>query len=163
MVAVAQQASSGGVRLEGPADDLNVSIHGDKHKLKQIVINLLSNAIKFTPSGGHIEIGAAADPDGGLSLSIRDTGIGMTADEIRQALELFRQVDNSLSRRFEGAGLGLPLAVRLTQMHGGSLDIESEPGKGTTVTVRLPAERIIWDKPNLARRQPESLPLKIAS
>ncbi len=163
MVAVAHQASSGDVRLEGPANDLGVSIYGDKHQLTQIINNLLSNAIKFTPPGGHIEIGAAAEPDGGLSLSIRDTGIGMTADEIRQALELFRQVDNGLSRRFEGAGLGLPLAVRLTEMHGGTLDIASAPGKGTTVTVRLPAERIIWDKSSVARRQPESMPLKIAS
>jgi two-component system, cell cycle sensor histidine kinase PleC len=163
MAAVVQQAAAASVQLEGPANDLGVSIYGDKHKLKQILVNLLSNAIKFTPAGGHIDIAAGVERDGGLRLSVRDTGIGMTADEICQALELFRQVDNSMSRRFEGAGLGLPLAVRLTEMHGGSLDIESEPGKGTTVTVRLPAERIAWDKPSVTKRHAEGVSLKIAS
>jgi two-component system, cell cycle sensor histidine kinase PleC len=163
MAAVGQQAADGGVQLEGPAHDLGVSIYGDKHKLKQILVNLLSNAIKFTPAGGHVEIMASAERDGGLKLSIRDTGIGMTSDEICQALELFRQVDNSLSRRFEGAGLGLPLAVRLTEMHGGSLNIESAPGEGTTVTVNLPAERVAWDKASVTKRHPEGVPLKIAS
>ncbi len=163
LAAVEQQASTGGVRLASPGKELGVSIYGDKHKLKQIVINLLSNAIKFTPPGGSIDITAAAEPEGGLSLSIRDTGIGMTEDEIRQALELFRQVDNSLSRRFEGAGLGLPLAVRLTELHGGTIVIESAPGKGTTVAVHFPAERVFWDKAFAHKLQAESIPLKIAS
>ena len=120
LITVEQQAASAGIQLSGPSQDLGVSVNGDKHKLKQILINLLSNAIKFTPPGGRVDIAADAEPGGGLCLSIRDTGIGMTGDEIRQALELFRQVDNSLSRRFAGAGLGLPLAVRLTEMHWGN-------------------------------------------
>ncbi len=163
LITVEQQAASGSVQLNGPAQDLGASVYGDKHKLKQILINLLSNAIKFTPSGGRVDIAAAAEPEGGLCLSIRDTGIGMTGDEIRQALELFRQVDNGLSRRFEGAGLGLPLAVRLTEMHGGRLEIESAPRRGTTVSVHLPAERVIWEKAMLPKRQPENISLKIAS
>ncbi len=163
LVTVEQQAATGGVQLSGPAQDPGASVYADKHKIKQILINLLSNAIKFTPSGGRVDISAAADPEGGLRFSIRDTGIGMTGDEIRQALELFRQVDNSLSRRFEGAGLGLPLAVRLTEMHGGRLEIESAPRRGTMVSVHLPTERVIWDKATLPRRQPESISLKIAS
>ncbi len=80
-----------------------------------------------------------------MSLMIHDTGIGMSREEIQLALELFRQVDNSLSRRFEGTGLGLPLAVRLTELHGGTLTIKSTPGKGTAVMVRFPAYRITWD------------------
>ncbi len=163
MTSVEQQAASGGVKLGGPSHDSGACVYGDKQKLKQIVINLLSNAIKFTPAGGRIDLSAAAEPDGGLSISIHDNGIGMNADEIRQALELFRQVDNSLSRRFEGAGLGLPLAVRLTELHGGALGIESRPGVGTTVTVRLPPERVVWETPSLPKRQPDSIPLKIAS
>ncbi len=94
VITLRELAASGGVHLEGPAHDLGTSIYGDKTKLKQILINLLSNAIKFTPPGGRVEIGAEADPDGdGLCFWVRDTGIGMTGDEIRQALELFRQVE----------------------------------------------------------------------
>ena len=146
VIMLRDQASSCGVQLEGPAHDLGASIYGDKTKLKQILINLLSNAIKFTPPGGRIEIGAEAEPDGeGLRLWVRDTGIGMTGDEIRQALELFRQVDNGFSRRFGGAGLGLPLAVKLTELHGGRLEVESAPRKGTRVAVYLPPSRIAWD------------------
>ena len=164
MNAGAEQAAAGGVELSGPAQDFGASILGDKHKLKQILINLLSNAIKFTPPGGSVEILAEPEPGGGLSISIRDTGIGMSAEEICQALELFRQVDNSLARRFEGAGLGLPLAVRLTELHGGSLDIESAPGQGATVTVRFPPERVIWDnKQSQPKRQAEGVSFKFAS
>ncbi len=82
---------------------------------------------------------------------------------IRQALELFRQVDDSLSRRFQGAGLGLPLALRLTELHGGGLELQSAPRRGTTVRIRLPAERVIWDPAILPKQQLENLPLKIAS
>ncbi len=146
VITLRDQASSGRIDLAGPAHDLGVSIYGDKNKLKQILVNLLSNAIKFTPPGGQVEIGAEAESDGeGLCLWVQDTGIGMTGDEIRQAQELFRQVDNSLSRRFEGAGLGLPLALRLTELHGGKLEVQSAPRKGTTVKIQLPSDRVIWD------------------
>ncbi len=164
VITLREMAASGGVDLEGPAHDLGASIYGDKTKLKQILINLLSNAIKFTPPGGRVEIGAEAAPEGnGLRFWVRDTGIGMTADEIRQALELFRQVDNSLSRRFEGAGLGLPLAVKLTELHGGRLEVRSAPRRGTTVSVYLPASRIIWDSAMVPKPQLEDVPYKYAS
>jgi signal transduction histidine kinase len=164
VIALREQASSACVHVESPVYDPRVSIRGDRTKLKQILVNLLSNAIKFTPAGGRIAIGAEPEPDGGgLCLWVRDTGIGMTGDEICQALELFRQVDNSLSRRFEGAGLGLPLAVKLTELHGGRLDVESAPRRGTMVAVHIPASRVIWDSPILMGRKPEDAPFKIAS
>jgi len=164
MITLRELAASSGVHLEGPAHDLGASIYGDKTKLKQVLINLLSNAIKFTPPGGRVEIVAEAAPDGnGLRFWVRDTGIGMTGDEIRRALELFRQVDNSLSRRFEGAGLGLPLAVKLTELHGGRLEVRSAPRRGTTVSVYLPASRIIWDSATLPKTQLEDVPYKYAS
>lgn len=119
------------------------TLHGDKTKLKQILINLLSNAVKFTPEGGRIELRARVAEDGGFLFVVRDTGIGMSKDDIRVALTPFGQVDSRLSRRFEGTGLGLPLAQGLTEMHGGAFEIESTPGQGTTVTVRLPAERVL--------------------
>jgi two-component system, cell cycle sensor histidine kinase PleC len=146
LVMVEQQAATRGVCLASAASDFGAFIFGDKTKLKQIAINLLSNAIKFTPMGGSIDIAVTAEGDGGLSLTIRDTGIGMSSDEIRDALELFHQVDSSLSRRFEGTGLGLPLAVQLTELHGGTLVIESTPGIGTAAVVRFPANRITWEQ-----------------
>lgn len=167
LVAVEQQAARGGISLECKffCLDFSIVLYGDKTKLTQIVINLLSNAIKFTRPGGTVDIRVTGTMDGGIQLEIKDTGIGMTKDEICQALELFRQVDNSLSRRFEGAGLGLPLAVQLTELHGGTLSIESAPGEGTTVIIQFPAERVTREKPQ--RSEQKNAPLeptfKIAS
>jgi len=118
-------------------------LRGDKTKLKQILINLLSNAVKFTPEGGRVELRAALAENGDFLFVVKDNGIGMSEADIRVALTPFGQVDSRLSRRFEGTGLGLPLAQGLTEMHGGTFAIESEPGRGTTVTVRLPVERVL--------------------
>lgn len=162
LLAVEPQAAKERISLTRTFPDTGAIIIGDKTKLSQIVINLLSNAIKFTPQGGSVDLSARPDKDGGLIVTVRDTGIGMAKHEIRDAIELFRQVDNSLSRRYEGTGLGLPLAIQLTELHGGTLTIDSTPGRGTTVTVRLPGERIEWD----GARTPDAandLPLKIAS
>jgi two-component system, cell cycle sensor histidine kinase PleC len=116
---------------------------GDELRLKQIVLNLLSNSVKFTPAGGRVTLSAAVAPDGSLALAVSDTGIGMKPEEIPIALEPFRQVDSVHTRRYEGTGLGLPLARTLAELHGGSLSIESVPDRGTTVTVTLPPERLI--------------------
>ncbi len=145
LLAVEPQAAKGGISLKLRAPEACAIIHGDKTKLKQIIINLLSNAIKFTPSSGSVELSARADADGGLTVAVRDTGIGMASHEIRDAVQLFGQVDNSLSRRYDGAGLGLPLAIQLAELHGGTLTVESAPGQGTTVTVRFPCERVAWE------------------
>jgi signal transduction histidine kinase len=162
--AVTQQAVKEGVLLSSAVPDTGAIILGDKTKLIQIVINLLSNAIKFTPQGGSVTLSAAPDRDRGLTVTIRDTGIGMSNHEIRDALELFRQVDNSLGRRYEGTGLGLPLALKLMELHGGSLTVDSIPRRGTAVTLHFPSERISWDIPNAAKPAPAGhVPLKIAS
>ena len=113
----------------------------DERKLKQILINLLSNAVKFTPAGGHVTIAARSDHTG-IVITVSDTGIGIAPNDIARALTPFTQIDNALSRRFEGTGLGLPLAESLTRLHGGTLALASEVGKGTTVTITLPADRI---------------------
>jgi len=100
---------------------------------------LLSNAVKFTPEGG--QVGLLVQPDGeGVVLKVRDTGIGMSADEIALALEPFRQVDGSLSRQYEGTGLGLPLAKSMAELHGGVLTVTSQKGQGTEVSVWLPCD-----------------------
>jgi PAS domain S-box-containing protein len=115
-------------------------LRGDARKLRQVLINLLSNAVKFTPRGGRVQIEAGREA-GGLVLRVGDTGIGMAAHDIEQALTPFKQIDNSLARKYEGAGLGLPLAKNLVELHGGSLEVVSELGKGTVVSCRFPASR----------------------
>jgi signal transduction histidine kinase len=119
-------------------------VRGDTTKLRQVFINLLSNAVKFTPRGGSVTVSGRREPDGGFAAVVADTGIGMTEAEIAIAMEPFGQVENSLSRSFEGTGLGLPLARRLTELHGGRLIVRSVKGGGTTVEIVLPASRISW-------------------
>jgi PAS domain S-box-containing protein len=118
-------------------------LRADGRKVKQIVINLLSNAIKFTDSGGEITLKAWFRPLSGFVLQVADNGIGIALEDIPMALEPFKQVDSKLDRKYEGAGLGLPLTKSLVEIHGGSFDLQSKLGAGTTVTVRFPAERII--------------------
>lgn len=122
----------------------------DEVRLKQALLNLLSNAVKFTPKGGHIEVSARETDDGGIEIAVADDGIGMRPEEVPVALEPFRQLDSRLNRHFEGTGLGLPLAKRLIEAHGGSLAIETALEHGTRVTLRLPVERI-------RRRAPSAL------
>jgi PAS domain S-box-containing protein len=118
-------------------------LRADERRLKQILLNLLTNAVKFTPAGGRVTLQAGLDEDGWMTVRIVDTGIGIAPEDIDTALSTFGQVDGSLARKYEGAGLGLPLAKRLAEAHGGTLTLESEVGRGTAVTVRLPPERVI--------------------
>ena len=115
-------------------------IQGDAAKLRQMLLNLLSNAIKFTNVGGSVTIDLAAAPAGGAVLSVSDTGIGMDAADIPVALSPFRQIGSRLARRYEGTGLGLPLAKAFAELHGATFAIASAPGEGTTITVRLPGD-----------------------
>ena len=142
IVAVAGRARERGieVRLNVPAD--LPRLLADATKLRQILINLMSNAVKFTEAGGKVQVSAGNDADGGMTIAVRDTGIGMTPNEVAVAMQPFGQVDNSLARRHEGTGLGLPLALGLVELHGGSLRVDSTRGRGTTVYVWMPKERI---------------------
>jgi signal transduction histidine kinase len=115
---------------------------GDAAKLRQILINLLSNAVKFTPAGGSVRLSVEKEPDNGLAFRIIDTGIGIAPEQLSLALTPFGQIDSGLDRKFEGAGLGLPLAKSLVELHGGMIDIDSALGKGTTVTARFPPTRV---------------------
>lgn len=129
------------IQLHVPAD--LPALRADPKRLHQILMHLLSNAAKFTSKNGRIDVIAKVMPGGGLALIIRDTGIGMASSLIRGALEPFKQLDAGLERRFEGLGLGLPLANALMRLHGGSLAIHSEPGHGTTVNLDFPPERTV--------------------
>lgn len=115
----------------------------DERRVKQIVINLLSNAVKFTPKGGEVRLGAKLDGEGGLIVWVKDTGIGIAKADIPKVLSPFGQVDSSLSREYEGTGLGLHLSRTLMEYHGGHLIIESELGKGTLVSCHFPPERMV--------------------
>jgi signal transduction histidine kinase len=115
-------------------------LRADPRRLRQIFLNLLSNAVKFTPAGGSVTI-STREHQGALTVAIADTGIGIAASDIPKALERFGQVDSRLSRKYEGTGLGLPLAKQLVELHGGTLAIMSTVGAGTTVTVSFPAVR----------------------
>jgi signal transduction histidine kinase len=103
---------------------------------------LLSNAVKFTPTNKRVVL-SGDRTDGGLVLRVADEGIGMSEEDIEEAMQPFHQIDNSLSRRYEGTGLGLPLTQSLVDIHGGTMLIDSALGEGTTVTVTLPAWRIV--------------------
>ena len=136
---VADRAAAAGIALHIEAT--NIKVTGDELRLDQVLLNLVSNAVKFTPPGGSVRVSAALGAGGEVSVSVADTGIGMAAAEIPHALQPFGQIDNAMSRPQGGTGLGLPLAKRLVELHGGTLTLESEPGRGTVVTFSLPPER----------------------
>ena len=115
----------------------------DERRLKQVVLNLIINSIKFTKPGGKISVAASLDPGGSLILAVTDTGIGIASEHLESVLVPFGQVDSAFNRSVEGTGLGLPLSKRLIELHDGVLDIESRLDHGTTVTIRLPAERVL--------------------
>jgi signal transduction histidine kinase len=123
--------------VEGPLPNVRV----DLTRIRQVMLNLLSNALKFTPAGGTVSVILRAEADG-VAVAVSDTGIGMSARDIPKALEPFGQIANTLTRAHEGTGLGLPLAKNLVELHGGRFVIASEPGRGTTVTITLPAEAV---------------------
>ena len=147
-VAVAQARDNFEIMARGKALDFQVEVaeaargwwRGDADRLRQIIGNLLSNAIKFTPSGAVtalVDVGEA----GGLRMIVRDTGVGIPPEKLPGLFEKFTQADNSATRRFGGTGLGLAICRELTQMMGGSIDVESREGHGSVFTVELPLGR----------------------
>jgi len=137
------RALAGQIQLENRVPrDLPLFL-GDQRRMKQILFNLLTNATKFTDPGGTVTLDAFMNDKHALTITVTDTGLGMTKEEINLALSRFGQVDGSLSRKHEGAGLGLPLTEALVQLHRGELKILSEKGRGTTVTISFPPERTI--------------------
>ncbi|MGE8944493.1 sensor histidine kinase [Leptospira interrogans] len=131
-------ADEAGVRLEYRIDPAIQPIRGDSVKMRQIITNIVGNALKFTHEGGRVMVEAARMTTGGAALVVRDTGIGMSQEEITIAMMPFGQVDGTHSRWREGTGLGLPIAKALIELHGGRLEIRSQKSKGTEVAVILP-------------------------
>jgi len=139
---VRARADNGGVALVNDVSRALPRIGADERAVKQILLNLLSNAVKFTPQGGTVVVTAKLRDDGALAVAVRDSGIGMAPENIPLALAPFSQVDSSLSRRYEGTGLGLPLVKSLIELHGGRLELESTVGKGTVATIVVPGSRV---------------------
>jgi signal transduction histidine kinase len=132
---VKERANNHGIRVELSVDERLGTFSGDERKLKQIMVNLLSNAVKFTPDGGRI--GVDAQPiAGGARISVSDTGVGIRPEDQQAIFEEFRQVGDAAHKR-EGTGLGLTLTKRLVELHGGTIRVESEAGKGSTFTFDL--------------------------
>ena len=129
-----------GIEITNDVQDRLPPLHTDARLLDWTLTNLISNALKFTKQGGEVAIKAAMENSHGnmFHLEVADTGIGMSGDEILKALEPFGQVDSSLSRQFEGTGLGLPLAKMAVEKLGGQLSVESVQGEGTTVVALIP-------------------------
>ncbi len=136
--------------VSGPAEIANVRIsteipldipplHADQRLIRQMVINLLTNAVKFTPEKGQVVISVSDHNDAGLHILVKDTGVGIDEIDIPKALEIFGQIDSSMSRQHDGLGLGLPLVQSFMKLHGGTLEIESEPKIGTVVRLVFPA------------------------
>ncbi|HEV2130449.1 MAG TPA: HAMP domain-containing sensor histidine kinase, partial [Longimicrobiaceae bacterium] len=130
-------AADKGLTFEVDAPEAPVWIESDPHKLRQILLNLVGNAVKFTPEGRVVvEAGAVGDT---LLLRVRDTGIGIAPEHLERVFEPFWQADSSKSRRVGGTGLGLSITRKLAQLLGGDVEVQSELGRGSTFTVRLPA------------------------
>ena len=138
---VAERVAAGGLDLTVACPADLPAIRVDAPRVTQVLLNLLSNAAKFTEPGGRIALTGRRTATGGVAFAVSDTGRGMSKGEIERALEPFGQRDSALARRHAGAGLGLPLAQRLTELHGGTLRIDSAKGRGTTVTLDLPPAR----------------------
>jgi GAF domain-containing protein/anti-sigma regulatory factor (Ser/Thr protein kinase) len=134
---VRERATRHGITLDVTVDERLGDFIGDERKIKQILLNLLSNAVKFTPEGGRIEI-SARQTDGSVEISVSDTGIGIAAEDQPKVFEEFRQVGSDYAHKVEGTGLGLTLAKKFVELHGGKIWVESEVGKGSTFVFTLP-------------------------
>ena len=130
------------VRVVNALTHCEARLQAVERMVRQILINLVGNAIKFTPAGGTVTLTGRRLDDGGFALTVTDSGVGMTEEEVAQALMPFGQISNLMSAKHTGTGLGLPLAKAMMELHGGSLTIASVPQKGTAVTLGFPAARL---------------------
>ncbi|CAO3423125.1 hypothetical protein [Azospirillum doebereinerae] len=149
------RAATGGVTVRNATAGTVATLWVDRRAFKQVILNLLSNAVKFTPRGGSVTIAAGPDETGdgvadgmvdgaaGFRLTVTDTGIGIPAEFMDELFQPFRQAENSASRRYEGTGLGLSISKNFMDLHGGTLSCRSVIGTGTSMTLHLPAARVL--------------------
>ncbi|MBV9829636.1 MAG: PAS-domain containing protein [Alphaproteobacteria bacterium] len=137
---VSERARVRSINLVKTSPNSEVAITGDGRALKQVVLNLLSNAVKFSNEAGQVDIRTRLDPAGGMILEVEDYGIGMSEPEMQRAMQPFGQAKPATIRTHGGTGLGLPIAKGLAEAHGGTLTLESSPGRGTLVRITLPLQ-----------------------
>lgn len=140
LILIRDRCHEAGIEVQKDYQAVDIPVYADSVKFKQIIVNLLSNAVKFTPPGGQVLVTTRVVGDDRLKISIRDTGIGMSPDEMRHALEPFGQVEANYARNREGTGLGLPLTKALAELHGAEFKLTSRTGIGTEVSVIFPIE-----------------------
>jgi signal transduction histidine kinase len=140
---VAERAGEAGVTVTNEVASDLPPLLADERLLKQILINLLSNSIKFTEKGGTVRVQVWREPTGVLALSVADSGIGISEDDLPRVMEPFRQADSALSRKYEGTGLGLPLVKSFVELHRGVFELKSQLGVGTTALMRFPRDRVM--------------------
>ncbi len=138
-----ESIAESGISLDDGLTGSPATLHADPRVFRQILLNLVSNAIKFTPKGGQVAVNAAIGGDGRFALRVTDTGIGIAKESLELVQQPFRQVDNTLARKYEGIGLGLPLTRKLVELHGGELRIDSKLDEGTEVTVSFPGDIVM--------------------
>jgi signal transduction histidine kinase len=137
---VMPRAAKGGVEVCVKHNTQTPHIYADGRRFKQILLNLLSNAVKFTPPCGRVDVHTSESTDGNIIITVKDTGVGMTPEEVVIALEPFGQADSGMNRKHEGTGLGLPLTKGLVELHDGTLEVHSEKNMGTTIILTFPPE-----------------------
>jgi two-component system cell cycle sensor histidine kinase PleC len=140
------RAQNDKIVLENAVDPALETVFADERSIKQILLNLLSNAVKFTPENGTVKIFARRHSDGGMVVGVSDTGIGIAAEDQSKVFDSFGQGKHDVAIADKGTGLGLTIVKGLAEAHGGSVRLESQEGVGTTVTLRLPAARVIARK-----------------
>ena len=140
---VRARADHGELSLAARVSPRTPRLSADRRSVMQVLLNLLSNSVKFTPRGGSVTVAAGVGEDGQMAISVIDTGPGIDIDMLPRIFEPFQQADSRLSRKIEGTGLGLAISRNLMELHGGSLEIESEIGRGTAAHMRFPASRVL--------------------
>lgn len=138
-----QAAKEKNITLHAEKDLKSLIVTCDNQKIRQIILNLVSNALKFTPNDGEIYVSVSASKADGVTIKVKDSGVGLTEEELNIVMEPFQQADNAKQMMTMGTGLGLPLSLEFANMHGGSLKLTSKPGDGTTATLKLPKEKIV--------------------
>jgi len=150
---VRQPAQKKNLKVSSDIDSMVQFIHGDPQRLKQLFVNLLSNAVKFTPEGGSIGLQVKGDLESGIAaFTVWDNGIGIPKEDMGKLFKPFVQLDSHLTRHHSGSGLGLVLAYRMAELHGGGISVESDPGKGSRFTVTVP-----WSTEPIRSSSPERI------
>jgi two-component system, sensor histidine kinase and response regulator len=150
-LSVAEYVEAKGIELVFDTDVEELEIYCDFDALERILLNLLSNAFKFTDSGGYIYVYFKSSIDK-VCISVKDTGVGISHENIESIFERFRQVENLMTRKHEGSGIGLSLVKHLVEMHGGNINIKSNLGEGSEFVVELPIKEFIDGDNNLDKK-----------